>query len=332
MWDLAARVSVEAESDAQTLRVLDGTASKQEYAQRALLPGGKMAQEVTNNEIASVLDRIADLLEAQDANLHRVRAYRNGAQSAQGAEESVADLYRQEGSEALEELPGIGKGLARVIGTFVQRGRSDMLARLQGEVSPEDLFVQVPGIGGALAHRIAAELDIETLEELEQAAHDGSLLAVEGIGPQRAKAVRVGLAGLLSGAARRRIRRAADARPTTRDNPSVETLLEVDAEYRRRAEADELRTIAPKRFNPENEAWLPIMHAEREEWAFTVLYSNTARAHELGATHDWVVIYYERDGYEDQATVVTPKSGPLKRKRVVRGREAESQRYYDRIG
>jgi len=95
---------------------------------------------------------------------------------------------------------------------------------------------------------------------------------------------------------------------------------------------NELRKIAPKRFNPEGEAWLPIMHAEREGWNFTALFSNTARAHELGTTHDWVVIYYERDGYEDQATVVTAKSGPLKGKRVVRGRETECQRYYDQIG
>jgi len=291
-----------------------------------------MVQQVTNDEIANVLDRIADLLETQDANPHRIRAYRNGAQSVRAAEESVADLAQEGDREALQELPGIGQGLAGVIATFVKRGRSDLLARLQGEVSPEDLFVQVPGIGGKLAHRIAAELDIETLEELEQAAHDSRLQKVKGIGPKRAEAVRVGLAGLLSGAARRRIQRGAKAGETEKDRPSVKTLLEVDAEYRRRAEADELRKIAPKRFNPEGEAWLPIMHVEREGWNFTALYSNTARAHELGTTHDWVVIYYERDGYEDQATVVTVKSGPLKGKRVVRGREAECQRYYDQVG
>jgi predicted membrane-bound mannosyltransferase len=117
--------------------------------------------------------------------------------------------------------------LAGVIATFVKRGRSNLLAQLQGKVSPEDLFVQVPGIGGKLAHRIATELDIETLEELEQTAHDSRLRKVEGIGSKRAETVRVGLAGLLSGAARPRIQRGASTEEAERDQPSVETLLEL---------------------------------------------------------------------------------------------------------
>jgi hypothetical protein len=90
--------------------------------------------------------------------------------------------------------------------------------------------------------------------------------------------------------------------------------------------------IAPKRFNPEGEAWLPIMHSDCGEWQFTALFSNTARAHDLGKTHDWVVVYYETDGEEGQATVVTETRGVLRNKRVVRGREAECRRYYEEVG
>ena len=104
--------------------------------------------------------------------------------------------------------------------------------------------------------------------------------------------------------------------------------MDVDAEYRRRAGAEELKKIAPKRFNPEGEAWLPIMHAERDGWNFTALCSNAARAHDLGKTHDWVVLYYDRGGEENQATVVTETHGSLEGKRVVRGREAECREYY----
>jgi hypothetical protein len=54
------------------------------------------------------------------------------------------------------------------------------------------------------------------------------------------------------------------------------------------------------------------------------LFSNTARAHDLGRTHDWVVIYfYDDDHRESQCTVVTETHGPMTGKRVVRGREAE---------
>jgi hypothetical protein len=66
------------------------------------------------------------------------------------------------------------------------------------------------------------------------------------------------------------------------------------------------------------------MHAKRGAWHFTALFSNTARAHELGRTRDWVVIYYyDQEHVEAQCTVVTETSGPLAGLRVVRGREAE---------
>ena len=101
-------------------------------------------------------------------------------------------------------------------------------------------------------------------------------------------------------------------------------LLEIDAEYRKQAAAGKLSRIAPKRFNPEGKAWLPILHAEREGWHFTALFSNTARAHQLGRTDDWVVIYfYDDDHQEGQCTVVTETHGSREGERVVRGREDE---------
>ena len=69
------------------------------------------------------------------------------------------------------------------------------------------------------------------------------------------------------------------------------------------------------------------MHREKNGWSFTAHYSNTARAHALGATRDWGVISFERDGHEDQCTVVTERSGLLAGQRVVRGREAACARH-----
>jgi DNA polymerase (family X) len=285
----------------------------------------------TNGEIAAVLERIADLLEIQGANPFRVRAYRNAASSARDAAQPLAQTVREENGEALTRIPGIGDNLAGLITEYVNAGRSEMLADLEAQVSPVDLFARMPGVGAELAQRIVDALDIRTLEELEQAAHDGRLRQVDGFGPQRVENVRVGLAGMLSGAAQRRIQRASEVEPAPEkpEPPPVGMLLDVDAEYRRRATAGELKKIAPRRFNPENEAWLPIMHTERNGWRFTAVFSNTARAHELGTTDDWVVIFYQREGPEDQATIVTETGGPLEGKRVVRGREEETRQYYN---
>jgi len=106
-------------------------------------------------------------------------------------------------------------------------------------------------------------------------------------------------------------------------------LLDVDQEYCQKAVADRLPKVAPRRFNPAHETWLPILHTERDGWHFTALFSNTARAHELGRTRDWVVIYfYDGDHREGQNTVVTETHGPLKERRVVRGREAQCRQFY----
>jgi len=285
-------------------------------------------REPSNDDIASLLDRIAELLEAQHANPHRVRAYHEGAETVRAAEESLAELVVQGDEERLRELPGIGKRLSALIAEYVRSGRSALYARLQGEVSPGALFSQLPGIGEELSERIVDQLDICTLEELEQAAHNGRLEQVEGFGPQRVEMVRIALAGLLSGAAQRRLEWTPAEQKKPASRPDVGLLLKVDEEYRHKAEAGELKRIAPKRFNPSHRTWLPIMHAERDGWDLTALYSNTARAHELDKTHDWVVIYYDRDGDKGQATVVTETSGPLEGKRVVRGREAECRRHY----
>jgi hypothetical protein len=287
-----------------------------------------------NHDIADMLNRIADLLEVQNAERFRVRAYRSGAQTIRQMEQSITALARERGEEALEALPAIGQTQARLITEFVTTGRSSFLDQLKGEVSTEDLFARVPGIGDELARRIVVQLDIHTLEELEAAAHDGRLRGVEGFGPRRIQAVRSSLAGLLSPSAQRRKRdrvEAGEIYPSA-GSPPVDLLLTVDEDYRKRAAAGELRTIAPRRFNPEQAAWLPVMHIEQDGWSFTAMYSNSSRAHELGKTNDWVVIYHERGWDEGQVTVVSETGGPLKGKRVVRGREMECQRYYASLG
>jgi DNA polymerase (family 10) len=283
-----------------------------------------------NQEIAENLERIADLLASQDANPHRVRAYRHAAAIVRELKQPVSDLLDEKGAEALQDLPGIGSGLAGTITEFVKTGRLGLLDRLQGEISPVALFSSIPGIGPELANRIHDELDIETLEELELAAHDGRLANVEGFGQRRLEALRDVLAGILSRSGRRRSRRfnrTIEANPKN-EEPPVEILLDVDDEYRRRAEKDELKKIAPRRFNPEGKAWLPIMHTERGDWSFTALFSNTARAHQRKATRDWVVLYYQRNGLEQQCTVVSEEKAELAGKRVVRGRELECRDLY----
>ena len=195
-----------------------------------------------------------------------------------------------------------------------------------GQVDPVKLFQIIPGVGPELAKHIHDELDIDTLEALEQSAHDGSLEKLKGIGPRRVASICASLDSIL-----KRVRN----RPRTKirlKDPDISLLLDVDREYRKNAAENKLPVIAPKRFNPRGEAWLPIMHTERNGHHFTALFSNTARAHELGRTNDWVVVYfYDDDHHEGQYTIVTEKRGKLTGRRVIRGREVECQNYYKNL-
>lgn len=278
-----------------------------------------MVDRVLNSQAAEIFRECAEILRHQSANPFRVNAYVRAANVLESLQGDVRDLLVKEGVDGLVKLPGIGKGLAAAIDEIARTGRLAQLDRLRGEASPEVVFQTLPGVGPGLARDIHDRLHVDTLEALEAAAHDGSLLTVPGIGERRAAAIRAGLAAALGrGQARRR-----GHGPL----PAARLLLKIDAEYRKKAAADQLPKITPRRFNPEGKSWLPILHVEREGWHFTALFSNTARAHDLGRTHDWVVIYfYDDDHRESQCTVVTETHGPMTGKRVVRGREAECRR------
>jgi hypothetical protein len=284
-------------------------------------------QSITNDDIAAALERVAELLEAQEANSFRVRAYRVAAANLRAMRRAVTDIYAQEGRRGLQAVSGVGVSIAHSIEQMINTGRLSLLAQLQGETTPELVLATVPGIGPKLAERIHTMLEIETLPELENAVYDGRLDALPGFGPRRLRSVRESLAGRFH---RRPFAAVQHRAPPQDDQPTVAELLDVDAEYRRKAQADKLPRIAPRRFNPTGAAWLPVLHTERGANHYSVLYSNTARAHEFGMTQDWVVIYRDDHNGSGQWTVVTARYGPLQGRRIVSGREAECHTFYAR--
>jgi len=285
-------------------------------------PQETIAANGWNRWIAARLRDVADLLEQQGANPFRTGAYRRAAGTLDTMQRNAGDILASEGVEGLIELPHIGKSIASAIVEMIQTGRWLQLERLRGSIDPVKLFRTIPGIGPKLAADIEARLHVETLEDLEAAAYDGRLSEVPGIGVRRVTAIRQALASLLQ---RRRVAMTSQAKSV----PDVADLLDVDREYREKSEAGQLPLIQPRRFASDEGASLPIFHTQRGDWHFTALYSNTPRAHELGRTRDWVVIYFHADSEpEAQCTVVTEHFGPLRGLRVVRGREEESGQFH----
>jgi hypothetical protein len=275
---------------------------------------------VPSRDYADRLREAADLLQAQGANPYRVAAYRKAADAIAALDHAaIVDLVEREGIDGLDRLPHVGRGIATAIVEMVRTGHWGQLERLRGTCDPVKLFTVVPGLGHRLAERIHEELHVDTLEGLELAAHDGRLENVPGVGPRRAAAIRASLHTML---VRDRGRNAPTLGAGPR--PSAKLLLAIDRAYREQGAAGTLPTIAPIRFNPTQEAWLPVLHCERDGWQFTAMFSNTAQAHQLNRTRDWVrIFFYDSENSEGQHTVVTETHGALAGKRVVRGRESE---------
>lgn len=277
-----------------------------------------------NYEVAEKLREISSLLEAQHANPFRSRAYLNAAMTLEQCPQDIRKLVQTNGIKGLIELPAIGAGIARSIYEYIAIGRMSRLENLQGSSDPISLFQAIPTVGRALAQRIHDSLHVDTLESLENAAQKGQLNKVEGLGKKRQQAIEAWLLKHL-GERRQQLRES----QYSANEPSIEILLKVDTEYRNKADTGKLPLIAPKRFNPENKAWLPILHTSHSDWHFTALYSNTERAHKLNRIFDWVIIYFYDDHHQEgQHTIVTETHGVLVGKRVVRGREKECREYY----
>jgi hypothetical protein len=276
--------------------------------------------ERVNEQIAGRLEEAAHLLSDQGADPFRVAAYLRAASTVRSLQDPLDELFRRRGLEGLQELPRVGESIARAIRELLTHGRLPMLDRLRGEADPVALLASVPGIGRVLAERLHDELGLETLADLEAAAHDGRLETIAGFGAKR-------LAGIRDSLAHRLGRVRLPSRPEA--PPGVAELLDVDREYRDKAAAGHLQRIAPRRFNPTGESWLPVLHTRRGTRRYTALFSNTARAHRAGKTRDWVVLYGDNGSGESRHTVISAAFGPLRGRRVVAGREAECLAVYD---
>ncbi len=138
---------------------------------------------VHNEDIARIFDELADLLEIDDANPFRVRAYRNAARTIRGLGREVGEMVAR--GDDLTRLPAIGKDLAGKIEEILRSGRCSTLEKLYKRVPPSlEALLAIPGLGPKRVKVLYRELGIRTLEQLEQAARQGRLDELPGFGPK----------------------------------------------------------------------------------------------------------------------------------------------------
>ena len=135
--------------------------------------------EIKNREIADILYEIADLLEIKGVQF-KPRAYRRAAQTIETLPEDVKAIYER---GELQEIPGIGFGIASKIQEIMETGSLEYLEELREEL-PTGLreLMEIEGIGPKTALKMHKNLKISNIDELESAAKNGRIRVLEGFG------------------------------------------------------------------------------------------------------------------------------------------------------
>lgn len=144
---------------------------------------------VYNSDVAEIFNKVADLLEIEGANEFRVRAYRDAARTISTMSRSVSEMVEQ--GEDLTGLSGIGDDLAAKIEEIVKTGDLKQLREIEQRTPPElAKMLDVAGLGPKRVQTIYQELGITTLEELREAAEQGRIRDLHGLGEKTERKIR----------------------------------------------------------------------------------------------------------------------------------------------
>ncbi|MDZ7272016.1 MAG: DNA polymerase/3'-5' exonuclease PolX [candidate division KSB1 bacterium] len=249
---------------------------------------------MTNHEIARILLHIADILDIQGENPFKVRAYVRAAQTLEGLTYEVSTLADP---GQLRELPGIGEAIAKKITELLTTGSLRYYEELkQSPYAKLTDLLRVPGMGPKHVRLVYDQLGVSTIEQLKQAAEQGRLRALPGLGEKSEQKILEGIDQVL---------RFQERMPLGLVLPQakaiVERLLEVK-EVQQASLAGSLRRMK------ETVADVDILVASTEPEpvmeAFTHL-PEVDRVLSKGSTKSSVVT---RDGFQVDVRVVPPES------------------------
>src|SRR3989344_854388 len=135
-----------------------------------------------NHNLAKILREMSVLLEMKGENF-KPQAYEKAAHSVEILEQDAREIYKDGGVKALEDIPGVGKGIAERIEEYLKTHHIKDYDKLKKELPVKiDELSAVEGIGPKMILRLYKELGIKTRAQLEEAAKEGKLEGVEGFG------------------------------------------------------------------------------------------------------------------------------------------------------
>jgi DNA polymerase (family 10) len=147
-----------------------------------------------NQEVADIFAAMADILAIQGEGYHRIMAYRRAAENVAALGRPIEEVWQ---AGELETIPGIGKTLAEKIDELMRTGRIRAYEKLQAQVPAGVVeMLQVPDVGPKKAALFWKELGITTIQALEEAARQGRLRDLPGMGVKSEQKVLAGIEAL----------------------------------------------------------------------------------------------------------------------------------------
>jgi len=139
-----------------------------------------------NKQIARVFEDVSRLLEVRQDSPFKIRAYHTAARAIGTHAEELRDIVARGGDP--REIPGIGDAIASKVLELLSSGKLQYLDELRGSMPAGVLeLMEVPGIGPRTARRLAGELGIASVEDLEAALRSGAVSHLSGIGEKKAR-------------------------------------------------------------------------------------------------------------------------------------------------
>ena len=149
-----------------------------------------------NQELAKILSEMAALLEIKEIPF-KPQAYERAAYSIESLGEDVEEIYKKGGLKALEEIPGVGQGIAERIEEYIKTGHVSDYEKLKKQF-PIDIagLMEIEGVGPKMIKKLYQKLKIRNREELEKAAKAGKLRKLEGLGEKSEQKILKGISFL----------------------------------------------------------------------------------------------------------------------------------------
>ncbi len=149
---------------------------------------------MSNQQLAEIFRRIADLSEIKGENKFKVLAYRKAADSLGNLGQDINEIHKQ---GKLTEIDGVGRAIAEKIDELLTTGHLEFLDKLEKEVPPglaDEL--RVPDLGPRKVAMFWKEMDITSLAQLESAAREGKLRTLPGMGEKSEAKIIAGIEAL----------------------------------------------------------------------------------------------------------------------------------------